>query len=131
MAALVPELSVSQFATSRHFYCEVLGFSVRYTRPDEGFAFLELGAAQLMLDQLGAGRDWVTAALERPFGRGVNLQIEVEAIDPIYQRIVSAGIEPYEPVETKSYQAGETIITQRQFCVQDPDGYLLRFFETV
>jgi hypothetical protein len=109
----------------------VLVFSVRYTRPDEGFAFLELGAAQLMLDQLGAGRDWVTAALERPFGRGVNLQIEVEAIDPIYQRIVSAGIEPYEPVETKSYQAGETIITQRQFCVQDPDGYLLRFFETV
>jgi catechol 2,3-dioxygenase-like lactoylglutathione lyase family enzyme len=36
MAALVPELSVADIAASRRFYCDILGFSVRYERPEEG-----------------------------------------------------------------------------------------------
>ncbi|HZY49930.1 MAG TPA: VOC family protein, partial [Devosia sp.] len=33
------------------------------------------------------------------------------------------------PLETRSYRVGDTEQSQRQFCVQDPDGYLLRFCE--
>jgi hypothetical protein len=40
-----------------------------------------------------------------------------------------AGISLYVPVETKTYRVGDRDVTQRQFCVQDPDGYLLRFCE--
>lgn len=129
MPALVPELSVTDIAVSRRFYCDIIGFSLRYERPEEGFAYLALGGAELMLDQLGAGRDWVTAPLERPFGRGVNFQIEVDAVAPILDRLAAAGITLFLPLETKSYRTPSGTITQRQFCVTDPDGYLLRFFE--
>jgi len=129
MAALVPELSVTDIAASRHFYCTLLGFSLRYERQEEGFAYLALGAAEVMLDQLGAGRDWLTGPLQAPFGRGVNFQIEVGAIEPIVQRLAAAGVALFQPVETKTYRIATGALTQRQFCVMDPDGYLLRFFE--
>ena len=131
MAALVPELSVSDWAASRDFYCELLGFSLRYARPEEGFAYLALGDAELMIDQRGVGRDWETAPLELPFGRGVNFQITVASIDPILQRLTRAGVPLFLPAETKSYRVGTEMVTQRQFCVQDPDGYLLRLCEAV
>ena len=66
-------------------------------------AYLALGAAELMLDQLGTGRDWVTAPPERPFGRGVNLQIEVDALAPILNRLAAANVALFLPLETKSY----------------------------
>ncbi|KRA47916.1 bleomycin resistance protein [Devosia sp. Root635] len=131
MAGLVPELSIADIGASRRFYCDIVGFSVRYERSEEGFAYLELGAAELMLDQLGAGRDWITAPLQLPFGRGVNFQIEVEAIAPILDRLAVSGVPLFTPLEVKSYRTSSGSVTQRQFCVQDPDGYLLRFFEVV
>lgn len=80
--ALIPELSVTNFQTSLDFYTRLIGFSILYQRSEEGFAFLQLGSAQLMIDQLGKGRDWKTAELVAPLGRGVNFQITVEAIAP-------------------------------------------------
>ena len=130
-AALVPELSVASLAASLAFYCDLIGFSVRYSRPEEGFAYLELGQAELMLDQSGVGRDWVTAPLDYPRGRGVNFQIEVAALAPILDRLASARVKLFQPVEQKTYSVGQTSVTQKQCCVQDPDGYLLRLFERV
>ena len=126
-AVLVPELSVSDIGRSLAFYCSVLGFGLRYQRADEGFAFVELGGAGLMLDQLGLGRDWVTGALEPPFGRGVNFQFALDDLEPLLKRLAASEITPFVPVETKVYKAGDRLITQLQCCVQDPDGYLLRF----
>ncbi|WP_297110068.1 VOC family protein [uncultured Devosia sp.] len=131
MAALVPELSVSDIVASRRFYCDVLGFAVLYERPEEGFAYLALDQAELMLDQIGEGRDWITGPLVPPLGRGANFQIEVAAIDPICARLQAAGIELFQPVETSTYRTAMDQVTQRQFCVQDPDGYLLRLCEKV
>jgi catechol 2,3-dioxygenase-like lactoylglutathione lyase family enzyme len=42
MPTLAPELSVSDIAASHRFYCDVLGFTVRYERPEEGFVYLVL-----------------------------------------------------------------------------------------
>jgi hypothetical protein len=39
-----------------------------------------LGEAQLMLDQIGDGRTWQTAALDFPLGRGINFEIEVNSL---------------------------------------------------
>jgi hypothetical protein len=55
-SSLIPELSVTSCETSLAFYCNVLGFSIVYLRPEEGFAFLEREGAQLMLDQMNKGR---------------------------------------------------------------------------
>jgi catechol 2,3-dioxygenase-like lactoylglutathione lyase family enzyme len=53
--ALVPELAVSDWERSCHFYVTVLGFSVAYDRPEDGFSYLTFGDAELMIDQIGMG----------------------------------------------------------------------------
>ncbi|MBA4096453.1 MAG: hypothetical protein C0484_06720 [Rhodospirillum sp.] len=126
-AKLVPELLVSNHAASHHFYVGVIGFGVRYERPEEKFSYLDLGGAALMIEQ--ETDFWVTAPREKPYGRGINLQIEVDAIDPILSRIEQAGIALFRPVEEAWYRCNETYSGNRQFLVQDPDGYLLRIFE--
>ena len=58
-AALVPELIISDIHARLDFWCGVIGFSVWYDRPEENFAYLTLGTAQLMLDQQSpSGQDW-------------------------------------------------------------------------
>ncbi|WP_237216694.1 bleomycin resistance protein [Falsiroseomonas oryziterrae] len=127
-AAVVPELMVTDLAASLRFWCRLCGFEVLYDRPEDGFAYLRHGAAQVMLEEAGApGRRWVTAPLETPFGRGMNLQIEVAALDPILAALQGAAWPLYLAPETRWYRAGALEHGQRQFCVQDPDGYLLRF----
>ena len=131
--ALIPELAISDSARSLHFYRDILGFSVRYERPEEGFAFLELGEAQLMIDEIGKGRtfEMVDAPLEHPLGRGVNLQIKAPAVLPLVRRLDIAGVPLTYPLEEKWYRTGDRETGQRQFVVTDPDGYLLRFFEHI
>ena len=71
---LVPELLVKSVAASTQFWCELCGFEVLYDRPEEGFAYLALGDAHVMLEQVGVGRNWITGRLRPPLGRGINLQ---------------------------------------------------------
>jgi catechol 2,3-dioxygenase-like lactoylglutathione lyase family enzyme len=118
---------VSDRAASLDFYVRILGFAVRYDRPAERFSYLDFGGAELMIEQ--ETDFWATALRERPYGRGVNLQIEVESIAPILERLQRAGVTLFRPVEDAWYRAGDRYTGNRQFLVQDPDGYLLRFFE--
>ena len=102
-----------------------------FDRPEQGFACIQRGTARVMLDQLGTGRDWVTAPLEPPLGRGINLEIAVEDIAPILAALAAAGWPLFLGPEEKTYRVGEGSVTVRQFLVQDPDGYLLRFSEGI
>jgi catechol 2,3-dioxygenase-like lactoylglutathione lyase family enzyme len=104
---------------------------VVFDRPEQGFACIQRGTARVMLDQLGTGRDWVTAPLEPPLGRGINLEITVEDIAPILAALAAAGWPLFLGPEEKTYRVGEGSVTVRQFLVQDPDGYLLRFSEGI
>jgi catechol 2,3-dioxygenase-like lactoylglutathione lyase family enzyme len=131
-AAVVPELDVSDLADSLSFYVGILGFAVRYERPEERFAYLERGDAELMLEEAaGPGRRFRTAPLERPFGRGINLQIACSDVDALHGRAAKAGAEILVALETRWYRAGAVERGNRQFVVADPDGYLLRFFENL
>lgn len=127
-AALVPELLVADLARSRAFYCDLCGFAVRYARPEDGFLYLHLGAAQIMLEEIGEGA-WLTGPMAPPFGRGINLQIEVAAVAPIAARLVAAGVVPFRALHEAWYREGAVEHGQAQLLVQDPDGYLLRFVE--
>lgn len=126
---LVPELAVSNLKNSLEFYQGLLGFEVMYSREEENFAYLKLGNAELMLDQIGSGRTWETGKFEHPLGRGVNLQIEVENIEQIHHKVQSNNIPVFLPIEDKWYRKNDSLVGQRQFAVQDPDGYLLRFYQ--
>lgn len=73
---LIPELSVSNFESSLAFYTEVLPFVVNFQRPEHRFAFLSLQGSQIMIEQQNG--HWDTASLEYPYGRGINLAIQVD-----------------------------------------------------
>jgi catechol 2,3-dioxygenase-like lactoylglutathione lyase family enzyme len=127
--ALVPELSITNFEKSLYFYTQILGFSVAYQRPEEGFAFLTLGNAQIMIDEIGKSRTWATGELDFPLGRGMNLQIEVKSVEPLLESLKANQIELFMQPEEKWYRVDDYEAGNKQFLVQDPDGYLLRFAE--
>ena len=128
---LVPELAVTDYEASRRFWCDLVGFSLRYERPEEGFGYLVLGNAHLMLDQIDQGRTWATGPLEFPLGRGINFEVQVDNLDGTLQRITEAGWPIFVEPEEKWYRAGDVEIGVRQFLVQDPDGYLVRLQEEI
>lgn len=126
---IIPELDVTSLASSLDFYRGLLGFAVLYERPEEHFAMIDLDGARIMLEEAeGPGRRFRTAALERPFGRGVNLQIEVGDAHALHQRVVEAGHDPLVALEERWYRSARVELGNRQFVLADPDGYLLRFF---
>lgn len=131
-AKLVPELVVADLEASLRFWCDLIGFSVAYDRPEAGFAYLNLEGAQVMLEQRSIAEDqWVTGLLEAPLGRGINFQIEVPALQPTLERLAGAGWPLFAEPEEAWYRAGEVELGQRQFLVMDPDGYLLRLAEDI
>lgn len=123
--SLTPELYVTDLETSLAFYCGLLGFEVEYARPEDRFAYLKRGAVSLMLEE-PIGRTWLAGPLERPFGRGMNLQIMVDDVRALYAACENADASLFLPLETKTYQRRDDTVSQTQFVVQDPDGYLIR-----
>lgn len=123
---LVPELAVTDYEASKRFWCDLVGFSLRYERPEEGFGYLVLGNAHLMLDQINQGRTWATGTLEAPLGRGINLEIQVAPLGAAWERLTQAQWPIFVEPEEKWYRAGDVEIGVRQFLIQDPDGYLVR-----
>jgi len=67
--------------------------------------------------------------LAKPFGRGLNLQIAASSIQPILERLAAANWPLFIQPAERWYRTGCVESGQRQFLVQDPDGYLLRFAE--
>jgi catechol 2,3-dioxygenase-like lactoylglutathione lyase family enzyme len=125
---LVPELVCSDLARSLSFYVGILGFAVAYERPERRFAYLEREGAELMLQE-PVGRSFVNGDLAQPYGRGINLQIEVSDVLSLLGRVVEASFALYLELEDRWYRKDESEVGNRQFVVADPDGYLLRFFQ--
>lgn len=123
---MVPELSVNNFKNSLAFYNETLGFNILYTRKNPDFAYLDQHQVQIMIEQVHQDT-WRTGVTEYPFGRGINFQIELPDISPVYQRLKSIEYPFYREIKENWYQTEKTESGQKEFLIQDPDGYLLRF----
>ena len=123
-AALVPELLVTDLDRSLAFYVDLCGFRIRISRPEDSFAYLALGHAQIMLEELSP-EAWQTADLSAPFGRGINLQIEVADVTALHSRVTQARWPLFAPMTTQWYRDGTIEHGQTEFLLQDPDGYLL------
>lgn len=131
MSRLLPELICSDLGSSLAFY-RLLGFVIDYERPAERFVYLTRGAAHLMLEQpLTKGRLYPHADLVYPYGRGINLTIDVEDVDDTYAAITAAGHCLYLPLEERWYDRTDDSIGVSQFAIQDPDGYLLRVSQSL
>lgn len=126
---LTPELDVTDLDAALKVYVDVFGFCVLATRSEERFVYLDLEGAHLMLEEAsGPGRRFRTGPLERPYGRGINLQIRVADVNALYGRTERSGLRVIVPIEERWYRQGEVERGNRQFVVSDADGYLLRFF---
>jgi lactoylglutathione lyase len=129
---LVPELICSDLDRSLPFYRDLLGFRILYARLEERFVFLERDGAELMLEQsLHHDRLWPKAELVKPFGRGVNFEIQVSNVDHLHVVVTGAGLECFLPLEERWYRRDDMEIGVRQFAVQDPDGYLIRLSQSL
>jgi hypothetical protein len=61
--------------------------------------------------------------------RGINLQLVVDRIEPLLIALDAAEWPLQEQPNEAWYRVGDPENGQREFLVQDPDGYLLRFVE--
>lgn len=125
---LIPELSVSNLNKSLEFY-KSLGFKIEYDRPENKFAFLSLEGSQIMLQEISKNDKWSLKKLKYPFGNGVNFQIEVASVDKIYNRLKELNYPIAFDIEENWYRENNKLLGNKEFLVQDPDGYLLRFCE--
>lgn len=126
----VPELMVTNLTESLHFWTSLIGFNIAYERP--GFAYLDLQGVQFMLEQYDPNEgQWLAAPLETPLGRGINFQITVDSVEPLLQRLAEAQWPLFRPCADTWYRADTMEVGQREFLVQDPDGYLLRWVESL
>ena len=128
-STLTPELKVFNFEESLNFYTNIAGFEILYSRPEHDFVMLEINGARLMIEGLtDKSRTWKVAPLEKPLGRGMHFQIQVEDVDGLYKKFKDFSYPFFAEMEERWYRKDDIEVGNRQFLVQDPDGYLLRFF---
>ena len=122
---LIPELSVSDINISKKFYTD-LGFKIMYEREENKFCFIEYENCQIMIEQ--NNNNWDTGAtMEYPYGRGINISMEVSDIDIVRNNILKNGYKIFIDTMINEYRVDNKVYKDREFLIQDPDGYVLRF----
>lgn len=124
----IPEFSVTNLENSLNFY-KTAGFKIEYNRPENKFAFISFGNIQFMLQELSDNDKWNIGELKYPFGNGINFQLEVEDIEKIYNNFKNNNYTIAFDIEENWYRQDSKILGNREFLIQDPDGYLLRFMQ--
>lgn len=123
---LIPELTVFDINETKDFYINILGFKLEYERIEENFVFLSFEDNQFMFEQIHE-EGWNIGELTYPLGRGINFSIEVKDINKLYVKIKSHNKTIYRELMVNNYKAENETIEQKEFLIQDPNGYLLRF----
>ena len=124
----IPELSVTDLNKSLNFY-KTIGFNIEYERPENKFVFISYGDIQFMLQEISNNDKWQIAPLSYPFGNGINFQLEVTNITQIYNNLKANNYKITFEIEENWYRQNNKLLGNKEFLVQDPDGYLLRFSE--
>ena len=122
--SLIPELSVKDINKSKDFYLKI-GFHVLYERKEDKFCFLELEDNQIMIEEINDY--WNTGSLEYPFGRGINISMSVSDVNKLCEIVKNNNIPLFLDIETHEYKVNDKIYYDKEFLIQDVDGYLLRF----
>ncbi len=85
---------------------------------------MQLEKNQLMIQE--ESNVWNTGKMEYPYGRGVNISMTVSDVQKMYDELKSKNVKFYLDLEVHEYRTGNEIFYDKEFLIQDPDGYLLR-----
>lgn len=124
--ALILELSVTNIEHTKQFYIFFLGFKLEYERINEKFMFLSYGKSQFMFEEIHSD-GWNVASLEYPLGRGINFSISCSDVEKLYEVVKNSKVKIYRELKETIYLCDGNQKIQKEFLIQDPDGYLLRF----
>ena len=129
-AALMAEMMVQDYPRSLAFWTGPMGFTPAFTRPAPKLACLtHPDGAQIMIYERDG--DWETGPMEAPFGRGAVIQIYVKDAAAMAAAITAANIPFYVALRDKWRDWGDRMGGQREFLVQDPDGYLIMIAQRI
>ncbi len=129
-AALMAEMMVTDYPASLAFWTGPLGFFIAFERPAQKLACLQRPeGGQVMIYQRDG--DWETGPMEPPFGRGLVIQVYVADADAVADAMRAAGVPFYVAPREKWRDWGDRMGGQREFLVQDPDGYLVMVAERI
>jgi len=120
---MIAEMMVQDYPRALAFWTS-LGFTPDFTRPTQMLACLSHpDGAQIMIYQRDG--DWETGPMEPPFGRGAVIQVFVKDATAAAATMADQGLPFYVPLRDKWRDWGDCMGGQREFLVQDPDGYLI------
>ena len=122
--SLIPELSVSNIENSKKFYQE-LGFKIIYERPEDKFCFIQLEENQIMIEEING--KWNVGELKYPYGNGINISMSIKDVEKLYNSLKNKNIKFFVDLKISEYKVNNKIYKDKEFLIQDPDGYLLRF----
>lgn len=128
-STLAIELLVNDYEASLRFWRDLLGFEVSYRRPEQGFAYMDLNGAQIMICQRNG--KWETGQMEAPLGRGVMFQVATHDLEGVQRRLAEAKWPIHTGPVDAWRQVGDREAGQREVFVQDPDGYLIMMNESL
>ncbi len=123
---MIPELTVFDIEDTKKFYIDILGFKLEYERPEDKFIFLSYEGSQFMFEEHHPS-GWNVNTFEYPLGNGINFSIESSDVDSLYKRLKDKDVVFFRALVENTYEVEGEMTKQKEFLIQDPNGYLLRF----
>ena len=71
--------------------------------------------------------NWNVGKMEYPYGTGINISMSVNNVENLYEQLKAKDIKFFIDFNMNEYRVDNKLFQDKEFLLQDPDGYLLRF----
>ncbi len=110
---------------SLKFYCEVLGFEMVMSVPEQGpfdWCMLHLESVEVMLQTRKSMAEELALFQDMENGGALGFYIKVDDVHAMAKKLRAANVEVTKDINTTFYGATE-------FTIKDPNGFILTFAE--
>ena len=80
---------------------------------------------QIMIEE--NNNNWNVGKMEYPYGNGINISMSVNNVEDLYEQLKAKDIKFFIDFNMNEYRVDNKLFQDKEFLLQDPDGYLLRF----
>ena len=86
---------------------------------------MQLEDNQIMIEE--QNNNWNVGKLEYPYGNGINISMSINDVEKLYGDLKLKQVKLFMDLKVNEYRVDNVVFQDKEFLVQDPDGYLLRF----